>query len=125
MSSDSQIPDIPKSAIIGLKIERTCLAFVYLVMLVMACCNIWNYLIKKKMWKSYPMSFAYFILVLYSSSSMVYELYMCNACIKHDCMAFVQKLDHDCVDKTDPMHKNDKCFAEDTYMEDSQALTVF
>ena len=81
------IPDVSTGATIGLKIERTMLAFSYVVMLVMACCNGWNYLIKKKMYKSFPISISYFILIIYSLLGIVFELYMSIGCSPHDCIA--------------------------------------
>ena len=83
------IPDIKTSATIGLKIERTLMAFLYCVMLTVACTNIWNFLIKKKMYTSYPMTTAYIILVVYSIISIAYELYMSIGCGEHDCLASI------------------------------------
>ena len=69
-----------------MKVERILLAFSYCVMLIIACCNIWNYLVKKKMYKSFPMTVAYFMLVLYCTLGIGYELFMCIGCGKHDCV---------------------------------------
>ena len=83
------IPDISPGATIGLKIERTFVAFLYCVMFTVACTNIWNFLIKKKMYKSYPMTAAYSILIIYSITSIAYSLYMSIGCGDHDCISAI------------------------------------
>lgn len=93
--ADDDIPEIPVSQTVGLKVERTLMAFLYCVMLCVACTNVWKYLIKKKMWKSFPLTIAYIILVVYCIICIVYELYMSIACGYHDCLAVVIALDHD------------------------------
>ena len=87
MASDSAssetndyLPDVETGAILGMKVERTLFAFSYGVMLVVACCNVYNYLIKKQMYKSFPMTMAYLILIIYSMLGIGYELYMSISC---------------------------------------------
>ena len=62
-------------------------------MFTVACTNVWNYLIKKKMYKSYPMTAAYSVLIIYSIVSIVYELFMSIACGDHDCLSAVYTID--------------------------------
>ena len=86
---DDQIPDIDTGAILSMKVERTVFAFSYSVMLVVASCNVYNYLFKKEMYKSYPMTMAYTILIIYSTLSIGYELFMSIACGQHDCASTI------------------------------------
>lgn len=90
---EDPIPDLSPGATVALKIERTLFAFLYCVMFTVACTNVWNYLIKKKMYKSYPMTAAYSILIIYSIVSIVYELFMSIACGDHDCLSAVKTID--------------------------------
>ena len=85
-SENDDGPDANEAQIIGMKIERILLALSYLVMTLIACANIWNYLIKMKMYKSFPMTVAYIMLILYCSLGIGYELYMCIGCGEHDCV---------------------------------------
>ena len=44
------------------------------------------------MYKSFPLTAAYFILVIYSALSIGYELYMSIACGEHDCLSTIYAL---------------------------------
>ena len=87
--SDDAIPDISNSMNVFLKVERILMAFSYCVMLVLACSNVWKYLIVKRMYKSYPMTAAYTTLVLFSAFKIYCELYMAIGCGHHDCIYVV------------------------------------
>jgi len=63
------------------------MAFGYLMMLVFTCANIWNYLIKLQMYRSYHMTMAYLLLLLNSVCGIVYELFMGIHCGDHDCLS--------------------------------------
>ena len=65
------------------------MAFSYCIMLILACSNVWRYLIVKRMYKSYPMTAAYTILVLFSAFKIYCELYMAVGCGHHDCIYVV------------------------------------
>ena len=92
-SYKDDIPDLGPGATVALKIERTLFAFLYCVMLTVACTNVWNYLVKKKMYKSYPMTAAYSVLIIYSIISIAYELFMSIACGDHDCLSAIYTID--------------------------------
>ena len=62
-------------------------------MLYIACANVWNYLIRKRMWKSFPMTMAYLILIYYSLLCIIYEILMSWSCGEHDCLTTVLALD--------------------------------
>jgi len=62
------------------------MAFSYVLMLVLTCVNIWNYLIKRQMYKSYPLCVAYVLLLLISTTGVVYELVMGIYCGDNDCI---------------------------------------
>jgi len=68
-----------------MKIERTLLAFANLVLLIMACRNVWVFLIKKRMYKSYPLTITYILLILFSSVEFLYNMFMMSNCGSHDC----------------------------------------
>ena len=87
--SGDEIVDISSEATAVLKVERTLMGFMYLLMLVLACANVWNYLIKRRMYKSYPMVVAYIILVSFSLFGSIYELFMGLHCGTHDCITYV------------------------------------
>ena len=59
-------------------------AFIFLLGLVIR--GIWQYLILKKMYKSYPILVTYIILVFFSALEIGYEFYMGFACGEHDCL---------------------------------------
>ena len=100
--SNMLVDEISPGATIGLKVERILLALSYCAMLATACSNVWKFLIKKKMWKSFPMTVAYVILVCYSILCIIYEMFMCSACSEHDCLVSVLALD--LAGELDPEH---------------------
>lgn len=101
--SGDDIADISSEATAVLKVERTLMGFMYLLMLVLACANVWNYLIKRRMYKSYPMVVAYFILVSFSTFGSLYELFMGVHCGTHDCITYVLVNNND-LSKSDRQH---------------------
>ena len=103
LPASDDIADISSEATAVLKVERTLMGFMYLLMLVLACANVWNYLIKRRMYKSYPLVVAYFILVSFSTFGSIYELFMGIHCGTHDCIAFVLAKNND-LSKSDPQH---------------------
>ena len=82
-------------------------------MLAIACANIWNYLIRKRMYKSYPMTLAYSILVIYCVIGIIYEVYMGIECGDHDCIMAIKAFDY--------YHENDLAYP-DHYYEISQQI---
>lgn len=92
LDDEYHLVGIPTGATIGMKFERTIFAFFYCFMLFVACMNVWNYLYKKQMYKSFPMSMAYFILIIYSLIGIVYELFMNFFCGSHDCISTMYAL---------------------------------
>ena len=69
-----------------LKAERVALVFGYMLLLVIAGYNIYYYLIKKRMYKSFSMTSSYSVLVLFSALSVFYEFWMGFTCGEHDCI---------------------------------------
>jgi len=63
-----------------MKIERSVLTFANLILLSLACSNVCAFLVKRGMYKSFPLVMIYFIIVAASALSVVYELYMATAC---------------------------------------------
>ena len=63
-----------------LKGERVTLALMFLVILCMTIYNIYAYLYKARMYSSYPLVFAYSILVAYGTMGVFYELFMGFRC---------------------------------------------
>lgn len=76
---------LSESSLQLLKVERVLIAFAFFILLGLALRNVWKYLIKGKMYKSYPILLSYILLVVYSALSVVYELYMGFGCGGHDC----------------------------------------
>ena len=68
------------------KAERIILGFFYLVLFAFSLNNVWQYLIKQKMYKSVPMLVSYILLIVFSGLSLGYEFFMGFACGSHDCM---------------------------------------
>ena len=69
-----------------LKGERVILGFFYFLLFGLAANNVWQYIIKQKMYKSVPMLVTYILLLIFASISIIYEFYMGFACGSHDCM---------------------------------------
>ena len=80
------VEDYSDGAIMFSKTLRVFLTFAYAVLLGLAIYNIWHYLYLQKMWKSYPMIVSYILLVLFSTISFIYELYMVLGCGERDCV---------------------------------------
>lgn len=95
LPSKDDIKDVSMGLEVLLKVERAVMAFVYGLMLVLACANVWNYLIKRRMFKSYPMSMAYLFLIVFSTLGCLYELFMSIHCGVHDCISEILAVNQD------------------------------
>ena len=69
-----------------LKTERVLLAFVFLAQAILVLSNGWLYLIKGGMWRSYPLSMSYCLILLFCLLSIYYEFFMAVGCGDHDCL---------------------------------------
>ena len=69
--------------------ERAILIFGYCIMLILAINNTYQYIIKRKMYKSYPMLVSYILLLIFCSVTIAYEFFMTLKCAEHDCTAYI------------------------------------
>ena len=69
--------------------ERGLIIFGYLLMLILAINNTYQYIIKRKMYRSYPMLVSYILLLIFCSVTISYEFFMSVKCAEHDCMAHI------------------------------------
>ena len=66
--------------------ERTVLIFGYVLLLILSINNTYQYVIKRKMYKSYPMLISYILLLIFCIVTISYEFFMTLKCTEHDCM---------------------------------------
>ena len=52
----------------------------------MACSNMWRFLVKQRMYKSFPMLMTYCLVLVFAALSVFYEFYMGVSCGDHDCI---------------------------------------
>ena len=67
--------------------ERAVLIFLYLILLGLSIYNTYQYVIKRKMYKSYPMLVSYILLLIFCCVTISYEFFMTLKCSEHDCIA--------------------------------------
>ena len=77
--------DYSDAEVIWMKVERILLCFANIVLLIMACRNVWVFLIQKRMYKSYPLCFTYCLIIFIELVEIVYNFYMAVWCGQHDC----------------------------------------
>ena len=68
-----------------MKIERVTLAVIFFIMLSLCAYNTYFYLYRAKMYRSYPLVFAYIVVALFSFMGIYYELFMGFHCGSQDC----------------------------------------
>lgn len=69
--------------------ERAILIFGYFLLLILSINNIYKYVYRRKMYKSYPMLVSYILLFIFCCVTISYEFYMTLKCYEHDCMAVI------------------------------------
>ena len=79
------LDELGEGQTVFLKSERILLALAFLGILIFSLYNIYQYLYKAHMYSSYPLVFAYSILVLYGIMGVCYEIYMGFRCGQQDC----------------------------------------
>lgn len=88
--ADTAVPDsvamLTPAQVLWDKAERVILGFFYFLLFGLACSNVWQYLIKQKMYRSLPMLVSYILLLIFSGISVYYEFFMGFECWEHDCM---------------------------------------
>lgn len=67
--------------------ERAVVIFGYFILLILSAKNTYQYVIKRKMYKSYPMLVSYILLLIFCCITISYEFFMTLRCVPHDCMA--------------------------------------
>ena len=70
---------------IFVKVERVTLAVIFFLMMCLCGYNVYFYLYRAKMYRSYPLIFAYIIVAVFSFMGIFYELYMGFHCGGQDC----------------------------------------
>ena len=82
--------ELSSGQIIWMKIQRTLMAFTNLVLFVLACHNVWNFLYKRAMYKSFPLTIMYSFILIFCLIGFVYNMFMEINCGEHDCFqAFI------------------------------------
>ena len=84
--AEDAVKDLTGAQILWDKAERVILGFFYFLLFGLACNNVWQYLIKGKMYRSVPMLVTYILLLCFTGISVYYEFFMGFACLEHDCM---------------------------------------
>ena len=115
LNMSGEDPDLPKpdeveeltgAQILIDKAERVFLGFFYALLFGLAVSNVWQYLIKKKMYRSVPMLVTYILLLIFSGISAYYEFFMGFGCLEHDCMSeLLINLNKEKSDFTKSMHQ--------------------
>ena len=85
--SGDGIQPMDDSKIMLMKVERTLLAFGFIILLIVACRNVWVFLYQKRMYRSYPLTLTYIFIIVFSIIEIGYNMTMLIACGTHDCVS--------------------------------------
>ena len=69
-----------------IKAERVLMIVCFITMLLGCAWNIYYYLLKHGMYKSFPLVISYILITLFSLNNLVYETYMGFGCGAQDCL---------------------------------------
>ena len=87
-----------------MKTERTLLAFAAIVLLVLACRNVWVFLYKQSMYKSYPLTVTYILIIIFCLIEIGYNLTVMMDCEAHDCTVKLLMSDNETIDHIKLVH---------------------